>query len=35
MFSNLVKAIEQIKSSDRTFKKLWFDKKADINNGTI
>lgn len=35
MFSNLVKAIEQIKLSDRTFKKLWFDKKADINNGTI
>ena len=34
-FAGLVKAIEQMKKSDRTFKKLWFDKKADMTNGTV
>lgn len=35
MFAGLLQAIENIKHSDRTFKKLWFDKKADKINGTV
>lgn len=35
MFAGLMKAIEQMHKSERTFKKLWFDKKADKTNGTI
>ena len=35
MFEELVNAIENMKHSERTFKKLWFDKNLDKENGTI
>lgn len=35
MFNNIVQAIERMKLSDRTFKKLWFDKHLDKVDGTI
>ena len=34
-FGNLLQAIDRMQYSDRTFKKLWFDKKAYLKNGTV
>ena len=35
MFGEIVKGIENMKHSERTFKKLWFDKNMDKANGKI